>query len=999
MLVNLYGSGDRVLMAKMCNGGVVHLDYKLPGLSNRFTKIIQTFKLSSFSLKCDHESITRISELLIGMKPSLRHLAVLHADSSQLMRHPSAIFYDPRLPLIGCLTGPWIVSSTFPQLESLNLSSHAFNGSSDAAIVALFCKGLPKTLTTLTLPRNNALSVDIWKLLPPGLTSVGGIKSCLPVESHLPALDAITHLDCSITLHSTFEAEENRYRPDGFSKPTTLSGWEPHLKRLALPRNLVSLNLDVPLKLLAPDYVMPSSITSVTWTFGYDDEIPLNTLLRMFPATITALELKSLDLEAENESQLAELPILDKLVDFKLNHCSISSGDVDAQSDLLLGLLNSVSSAKRISLELDAETGITLAHLERCKFPNLRTLGASFHATCFLEGVNGYPLHNYLPDLDELVIHSVLEEFDDQFSFAAVPPSLSHLKITTCTVGTQTLHLLSPNTKLSALFLLLQAAPNFQSLVFPPSRTPPLAYCPRSATSLASELSLERLSFCPSPHIEVEPVEFLMSNGSVGKRHMIHFFEDKAGRYDKTALRWTSATPLPPSLTALKIPKSMTGIIDMYLVTPSALPNLVELNIRSHAFPHNDEYDFGGFQSLKSLFLDSIKASSQSTCPPNLTRLRTNGDLNLPPSFLPLPQSLTEVGCATFSPATALKPLLNLHTVLFSGRIDLATLPASITHIDLNLLARADELILELESLPSLFPGLKRVSLVRNVLSQESIDRLESAYPADISLGLSNVNSIITRCDLLAARLGCAPGSIILDDVRALLRWANNALHRAYRSRPRSSWPCNTVSFDADSFARFADFLSSDTTHLFFSAVRFDGSNWTAVLPRGLTYLKVVNIRTGFGVSYAGDLPATLQTLILDGFLMDSATISLLPRGLTHLDAYLSAWTEAPVWPPALTKLCSSKVHGLQSAFFNILPPTLEILALHALAPSVEDLRSLPDGLKIFEFRKDSPNFGELLAVAEERGITLLSTSESANEIQRSKYLSAVLADKDDPAE
>lgn len=982
VLNTLFSSGDRILLAKLNHGGITELHYYLPRLSTRSIKLIQSLKLSSFSIHAHSEQIRRVSELILGMQPCLRHLTVLHPAVSYLLANPNSIFYDRRLPLIGSLEAPWIVSSTFPQLLSFNATGFGGEGSPSVASIALFYKGLPHSLTALSLPPDR-LSVDIWKLIPPGLTFFATPNGALPSQSHLPALDSITSLSCSLISYHTYDQTEPRHRPSGFSAPTTLSGWEPHLSQLALPRNLVQLTASLPRRCIEPGVMLPPSIRTLKWTFAYDDQMLLYDLLHFLPPKVSKVHLTGLNITVGEGSQFSEMPRLSEITDIEMARCSMISGDLDSLWIAFTELLKSISNATRVSLDIDSLAGITPTNLANCKFPNLRILDATFHASCFVLDEHGYPLHRYLSHLRELVIQCVLEENLNPFTFAAIPPSLDCLKTGKWTVGTETLHLLSVNTRFTAEFLLLQPASNLDSLIFHPSSAPSHPSSTSSTSNPTNALDLEPVkgtSFCPTTRIAIKPAEFLASDGSVAKRHMIVFSPNTD---DGSTLRWSRSISLPRSLTALKVPKFMLGIVDLYCITPSNLPNLIELDLSDHAFPRDSSYNFGGFSELESLSIASLKVTSQSTCPPKLTRLVTKEMLEFPPSFLPLPQTLTHVECSIINPVTALKPL-NLRIAAFSDIIDLTQLPSSITELKVFTLPNA--IAEETVRLASLFPALKKLHL-RNSIPIELLDRMEDVFAPDVSFEFTCLNYDDNGHELLAARLKCHPGSIVLDHEDALLHWINIGIRRAYRCQ---LYDRNVVEFNPLSFSRFSKYLSPESTHLSFTMKTKSSHNWVKDLPSGLEFLKVFGLKdSNFPASFVEDLPVTLQSLVFHGFSLSSSIISRLPRGLTYLEAHLATWTDS-VWPPSITKLCSENV---QASSFDKLPSTLEVLIIRSAAASASELKMLPAGLKILQCIRNPPNFDTLLQVAETKGFSLLSAPDAFNEIQRSKYLNALLVE------
>ena len=152
VLMKLPMCGDSKLTAKLKSGGVTHLNCQLSTFAVGLVKFAQSLRLHSLDIShlvCAEQ----LRELVYGASSTIKHLDICVDDTDALLSAADFELESEHFVARSTTKRPWIVSSTFPELESLSIDSELGSVLKDIAFFATWLRGLPPTLTKLQLPR------------------------------------------------------------------------------------------------------------------------------------------------------------------------------------------------------------------------------------------------------------------------------------------------------------------------------------------------------------------------------------------------------------------------------------------------------------------------------------------------------------------------------------------------------------------------------------------------------------------------------------------------------------------------------------------------------------------------------------------------------------------------------------------------------------------------------------------------------------------------------
>ena len=435
ILERLFGIGNDLLTYKLRHGGVVDLYFVLSELSggtisNKHIVACQSLSLRTFKYYGSQDPLA--NRLVLGLKPTLRHLFGRLPDLIERLPLPESNRVFPSSHADG---GVWNVRTTFPMLETLQLDFvNQDTLLTDPISAARFFGGLPPALTSLSVPP--FLSVNFWPLHPPSMTLVYGATDNFP-----PSLDVAPNLTSLQSLQMRWDVSQAFWGPRPHA-PDLCSAWSTidDVTEAHLPPQLTSLEMEGPSHLLA----LPTTLTSLTYRhIRYLTGFDIFTLLKMLPPSMTCLDVDGCMIKSIESN----LPVLRHMERFRLT-CGVS--DISLSSSVAVAFLDCLPNLEALTLKIhvnqgrgslatEQQTGLDVQHLSRLNTRTIRSLEAAFKPSCFVAAGDGtYPLEPLL----KLHTLSIMTQPSDNFTFAAIPSSVTSLSLVRGLFSSKTLHLL-----------------------------------------------------------------------------------------------------------------------------------------------------------------------------------------------------------------------------------------------------------------------------------------------------------------------------------------------------------------------------------------------------------------------------------------------------------------------------------------------------------------------------------------------------------------------------
>ena len=960
VLIALRLCGDRLLTSKLKSGGLASLTYTQPRMPKGLVDLVQTHRLLSLCIDSGTCPIAMIKQLIHGLPSCLRRLKVNHFYVADVLKSNELVTFSSLFPLASCEYEPWIISKSFPSLDTLHLTGETLPiGKLGIGFRLRFLCGLPQTLTDLNVKwLDSGLSVDVWRLFPPQLGSLASVNAGFP-SRHTPKvlLDTLEELEIS---PPAFDEDIAMDVDDGLSLEKNIAAVT-NPRHIVWPNSLASLVLRFAnIFHVDPFPALPTTLTSLIFWQGATPWPHPSFFTRHIPPSVTHLELMVFKDHPNHPSnvdvQLYPLPNI-RTFSFTFKARSASNTRVTAIRSYLL---RTVPHVENISYIQEAsECVMTPEELALLNPHTVRSLHTALHKNCFLPTRSSYALADALPNLTELRLDPPGPS-NFVFTFAAIPPKVTSLNLTNCPITSSTLHMLPKSvTHLHAEHLVAISEENWHQIFFPPITSKLATTDPRAPISHYIDLTTftssrkHRLSRYEVGYGENRESRVWLEPIPQGHRS-VPVDTDMNANASSVVLWWAEIANFPSTLTTLDLPSNLNGKVLANLFKPTRFPHLINLHLGFN-IPKNA--DLGEFSTLQSLQLESIDLKDTSSCPPNLTRLRIRSTLIMPEAFLPLPKTLTEVVCGgPASPYSAFSYLPKLttfgcyifesHTILIPELF--GHLPSSLTRLELMLKGPNYPLF---EFIAKRFTHLKTIDFGTSDLSTELFERLSILFPDDLRVEGGQVR-VIDCLDDIAQRTGYKGGSITLDSGDELSEWGYRHLSRAYPfinfTGPRSR--ILTVSFPGASWSAFAFHLSPTVTELnFVRSFTEMPSDFTKYLPPNLTKLVVGKI-TPPSYRCTQNLPASLQFLCINADEFNEVTLREIPRGLTHLE--LNNIQRFPTdyalaLPPALTRL-RIPVANIPVDTVAALPRSISILEFEKHYLPQESFEALPPQLKIY---------------------------------------------------
>lgn len=985
VLGTLFELGNTLFCSKLLRGGVTDLilePHLVTGgsLTRRTVWLLRALPLRSLHISALGRS--GFGAVIRSLQPTLRHLT---GSLSQAIELKDVTDLNPIAPLTDVCHAVWSVRSSFPQLQSLHWQDLS---TLSPVSFAKFLLGLPPTLSSLQMPflQPTLTNINFSRLLPPNLTALIDARPRLP-DSSLPT--SIMHLAIG------FQPE-----PDAFYKTTGSWKVPSHPTEACLPPSLTWLDLSVSQLPEFMSMAFPSSLTRLRmgsnaivgnedYNISSDFKPPLlPDLLKLVPASVTHLEVEGWF--ASLSGLEVVLPRVKKAI-FALSQIALNATE---SPRFYASLLACVPNAEDICLRLNytslssTSRGLDVEHLSMLNLSRIHSLTANLRESCFIPTSTGqYPLES-LTRLKTLVMDQEMSGFKD-FTFAAIPPSLTSLGLSNSRLPISTLHLLPQSVTLLRAYLTLESKDLFGPL-FP--RSPSIV---DSRPKALEKEWIQGETLGKLPYYEMARYS-VAGKGNIG----ISFSPRPSG---SVAFQLTSFPEIPPSLTSLSLP--VTNFITPWetTITPAALPQLRVLDVFT-SLPK--QFDPCGFASLTSLSLGSPSSTINwnGSAPPNLIRLRSRGHRHaLPRSFMAtLPLSVTEIILAQdYDHLDTISHLVNLKTYQVTSQCTAslqyvlnALPPQSLTFVTLPRTSLKDYKEASAQ-LTKRFTALKTIHFAPyHVLSQRAFDYLYRTLPDHVHFDMQHFG-FNSSPDYLASRIGIAEGSVLInyDNPAA---WYQNALLKAYPRMSRDAsvtipWTRNAREIEdlseeegpesaatkSSPWSGFMRFISPEQQKLDFeSSMGALPPDFASQLPQNLKSL-ITNYNDRFALTGASCLPRTLTLLEIPACKISIEELQHLPESITRFSfdvlSESASWGSLPCWPSGLKDLrCRFKSDLTALRALSVLPPTLTKLHSDDLKVSMELVQSLPKGLRYLNDGKFHPWSAPVDAYARSVGLTRL---------------------------
>lgn len=822
-----------------------------------------------------------------------------------------------------CAFLPWTVSLTFPNLQSLHLVGQlGWKETLGAQFWNLFMRGLPRSLTSLSLP---GVPLADWDALPPHLTSIEGVYAIYPICDTLK--DSL--IDISLILDSwPYPTDDDAKRVDICSR---------NVLNLVYPPNLTSLSLQVG----DSETLFPRLPSTLTYFHLHSNKHHV-TANPYFAIASAAPSLQHLRIEGfafkETTNTIPDF-FLPTAMGFGFSDTTHAMPAMPAMPDLFLPGVKKLELMLRFFSELDLICLLkAMPNLEvlidnsncQIKLDTLLLLNPSNITTLrlcltekLLENRGVYPLCKFT-NLTDLDAH--IPDEDTVFSFKCFPSSITKLSLRGIPITTKMLHSAPANIKTLTAEVTVSPNPQItQSLFMGSSST---LFSTLSSSSILEEPKGKVLCCSKQASFKVP-----INNGSEMRQLTLR------------SIKWHSLEALPPNLTALMIPESAfkKSFADM---NSDSLPfNLVHLELEKNC-PRS--MDLGRFNKLLTLKIEGFEAGCTSRCPPNLTRLFIS-DSDIRPSFLPLPTSITSF---TFrrrlSDLAYIDALPNLqefgslsqdHPVAEFAK---KTRP-SIKSLIIDRLHLAESFM---DLIPSSFPSLETLT-IEGAASYRLLHKVSSAYSHRLKI---RGGTVCYNLDGLFLSPELRPGSLFCTDQGDLrLPGVAYAVRRTIPNWKFSAVDNSGLFFDDDSWSAFTKLIPPQTAVLdLVGSLDRLSSDWPLLLPKQVTQLRINWPRES--VSPA-PLPDTIKRLSANITGNSEHCMASLPPSLTDLSLRIFSEPLSRLHAQALPgTLTSLRLYGaVNNAVFGALPNNLILLHLEVHILSDSDLAALPVNVRFFQ--------------------------------------------------
>lgn len=942
VLSQLPRCGNQLLTHRLRNGGVTKLSIESGWPLHRHQEIVTFPRLLTVVLNFEDQNPLNPSSkaLLMNLPPTITNLSI-HCYEVLSIMSSKKFETDPALATSSHFGREcWNVSTQFPRLATLIITQSTqrltFEGapllqwSADlTAFAKRFLSLLPASLTHLEVPDIEYMGFkDAWSLLPPHLTILGGTRKLIPSRAMPESLQAsLQDLDLMLTVADEEKAVEDIYSPLTVMDDMLVDLDSPcFLDDLAFPPCLTRLSV-APCRFMSLPTVpsLPSSLTSLK--LNCHSQLNFHQIVALLPSSLTDLTISASLSYASPSPHVSIRPNV---------HSFEYTGSDENVGSAYTSIIEAFPNLHKCFIApLDSVLGLEMHHLELFNMPQLTSFQAPISPAAFAD-----PRFSTLR-FQHLVAECPISGADTLIHFNFLPPTLKKLSLRHYSIPLNELQNLHPN--IAELHAKFEASSSDASCLeqtlmmccSPPAKEPFFDSNSSSMHGLESSMEIAStpgLTFDLCIYGENHSAYALNPHLEPSKKFLPVESFSYPGYSFSIDVDVSQGLALPQSLTELRL--SYDTLITSSWFNPTLLPNLVKVYFPSYLPP---ELDLGGFVQLQSIELVGLSKHSKSTCPPNLTSISSEQELEFSQTWLPFPKSLLYIHCTgSMFPIDALQPAIHLLSFSSGGfrnyyNIEdiIAALPPTLTSFGFR---HNDAASLAASHWPAHlrghFPHLKEVKLIGDCPLNDII--LNIFHSLNVRLVGGRLASIHAP-HLLVQRLGWL---ISPTPKEPLEHFFIRALKSCYPNwRPSDSIHHATVSWsqnlNSSSFPAFCALLAPTLQKLHFIANEYDQpplmpTQVFQLLPRGLTSLSVAV------ASY------------------DSLDLHLLPPQLSKLyiifSQNISAADIAQI-PRSVTKLTlSTHDLALTSEMLLRLPPNLNTLhilgsnssvAIESLPPSV----------------------------------------------------------------
>ena len=964
--------GCHALRRRLIEHGIAHVTLPESWVTQRGFEWLSSLRgLLSVSVRLGELPSAAIRKLITSLPPTLAHLDLTYCRvpylliSSEFETDPSLSDYTANG------RRSWNVSASFPHLLSLTLASSGsggydmHTGENDElgpTLGPLFYNGflshLPQSLQYLEIDGIGEWQVlgGLWNALPPSLTCFGGhLHDTFPTkdmpESLLQSLRSM-RLDL-ISSKSLFRG----YEDDDIDLDEMPSkNLEPvaSLHLISIPPKLTRLSLSGCEQFESSTFpTLPSTLTTLTLN---SERLDLAQFFALIPQSVTLL-----DMDVDSDDIVAVGSVFTReSVQPKPNLrqiCLSAHPLPETENEFYNLVLLSFPKLQACSIDGQRIRGMEAHHLELLDPSRLKILHVSL-----TPGVASKACQ-MLPKLASVSIQLPNGCKTLFFDSSTPTPSLTTVMVSGGVMPfTELVKLPHSVTRFhTQLMLSRDDAECFAHHYVPYDPTSELSIV-QSSTQADHSPTTSSSSLAPA-----EPQKMVFSNSfnfrrlDDADRSFVVYPSPEMGYGTISYNALFHPALFPKTITELRFMKRDDVPVINAWCNPESLPNLRKLCMW-RLFPHS--LDVGGFTRLESIHSGGISSSCTSRCPPNLTSLKARQELQLPTSFIPLPNSMRKIRSAlSFQPLSALPAdCSNMVTFATFGLSNanklpeiLAKLPQTLmTHLGFRLVTHHGSgmpLAFPLPPLPRLAVielssecsfNISSLSLLHGVNDQVKVKGgyLASFRPLDLLINLA--------------------GGLTIGDDGSIVEAAIRAVKKAFprHETVKSEWNSSPPSLPLDSATTWplvAPFIPPTLTELNLNGCIFTGEDdILGLMPKGLTRLRIPEGHNGISMAkfYAGlsRFPNLTDLAYADH------------QGLWHLQKIpltvkrLELEAKEPISRKSFAKLPKSVTHlklhhlGVDASFLNALPPSVTILESfdyehYLLTP--ETIKSLPATLKI----------------------------------------------------
>lgn len=970
-------TGNSLLTTKLQLGGLKSFEFDTSLVTRGHLKFLSTIRLESAHVIASLHSPAPHRVLIHHTIPFLRHLSIdwpsvpstdLFATSTlNLASSSKEPLYNP--------FEPWIVSKSFPLLESLHISRLTWRFKSDMencfndSFCTAFLRGLPRSLTSLHVP---SLIVPDWNLLPPGITSLEDVHGTFPLSAALRAslqnLSLLSIAPTQTAVALIAEASDDQSLLIEHEKSIVKNNFvcPPNLTRLSLDCGSSALLLM--LSMLSPN--LTTLELQREQVPDHDaDSLNFDSFLAAIPASITSLSVNKFLICSTSLRAIEVTPKCPNVRKLKF-FCKLAAESDHLYLLLYQKIISSMSGVEHLELASNRFHVYGFAPEDLVLFsPRLRRLKAKLSPDCFTFSSNGsYHTLQCFPNLTHLELLSVNPTPNFKFTFASIPPSVTHLGLGSLLISPQEMQNLP--TTITRLRSCGIVAEDFDYTIGPFLTSPPTRevvtlptismdhdeqYDTTAGSSIA--LGFDTYTFVPIPAFNdqlsrinphktnintdtsniVSGTDIILGDGT--PRDAPHFWLSPCdySASDIINVSWNFANlPQIPSFVVHLMLARFSPETMVASITPSSLPLLESLSLKGNL---PADLKLTDFTRLSFLRIGSITEEYNFELPPSLTSLNCYSY----ESHIPLPPSITRFvydspRSLAFQDLQALPNLvqfgstsedLNLenHLKLAEQLFYSTTAHPLITQLWISgsfKVKKRGGSLRDLSNFSKRFPSLENLHI------QEEIDyptfiALYSIIPprtilhggAIFEISGDDSKDLCKRCTAKQLDPKCYTLEECIDQVFevAFPRW--NRHKRGFV----------VFIFDDSSWKAFTSLLSPRTHTLKISTHFMLGNGFGRHLPSFITKLEIVSDSSSL-TSY--NLPTSLSHLTIK-LENKKCLIPQFPQSLSSLtiDADLTTFTEqhALRLPPMLTFL-SLRVFKVEDKVFTALPPSISRLTI-----------------------------------------------------------------------